>query len=229
MNPIQVRNHDVTLVPQSTRVIIRPFIPSNVNRILTILGRALALSEEDAARDLEAVEREFEARHFDFETPLLATFERVIPHLFTGKELTRTRKLLIGALFSGEYALESAALFNPSMVLHPDQSGAPEGAVKFIMSLRATGEGHISSIEFRTGLVAADGGISLDPVSRLVTEPIVDPNPSYRKAPFLVKLHEMGFDNSHAGAVMDLLSEGFTRDDLNNSVQRVRRESRPHT
>ena len=152
MTPITLRRHEITLVPESARVIIRPFIPSSVHGITTIIGRALALSEEDATRDLEAVLQEFDSRHLDIESPLLANYERVVPHLFTQRPLSRARKLLIGALFSGEYALESAALFNPSIVPHPDQDGVPDGGLRFIMSLRATGEGHISSIEFRTGL-----------------------------------------------------------------------------
>jgi predicted GH43/DUF377 family glycosyl hydrolase len=136
---------------------------------------------------------------------------------------------LIGALFSGEYALESAALFNPSIVPHPDQDGMPEGALRFIMSLRATGEGHISSIEFRTGLINAEGGIRLDSVSRYVTVPELDPNPNYKKTPFLLKLHEMGFDNGASADVLEPLEETFTRSDLFQSVLRVRRETLPIT
>ncbi len=227
MTHIMLCRHEMTLLPESARVILRPFIPSSVHRITTILGRALALSEEETTRDLEAVLQDFDARHFDIESSLLANYERVVPHLFTQATLSRARKLLIGALFSGEYALESAALFNPSIVPHPVQEGVPEGALRFIMSLRATGEGHISSIEFRTGLIAADGNISLDPVSRFVSVPDIDPNPKYKKRPFLIKLHEMGFDNSHTAAVMESLGEGFTRTDLDRSVAHVRRETRP--
>jgi predicted GH43/DUF377 family glycosyl hydrolase len=219
----------MTFVPQSARVIIRPFIPTSVHRITTVIGRALALTEEDTARDLETVLRGFASRHFDIESLLLANYDRVVPHVFTQRPLSRARKLLIGALFSGEYALESAALFNPSIVPHPDQNGVPDGGLRFIMSLRATGEGHISSIEFRTGLIAPDGGIHLDPVSRFVTLPEIDPNPSYKKTPFTLKLHEMGFDNAHTAAVMESLGEGFTRSDLNRSVIRIRRERRPVT
>ena len=100
---------------------------------------------------------EFDDRHFDIESVLLHHYQKVKPHVFTERPLSRERQLLIGAMFSGEYALESAALFNPSIVPHPDQSGLPEGALRFVMSLRATGEGHISSIEFRSGVIA-DGG-----------------------------------------------------------------------
>ena len=229
MTPINLRRHEMTLVPESARVIIRPFKPTSIHHITTIIGRALALSEEDTARDLEAMLKEFDARHYDIESPLLANYEKVLPHIFTQRPLSRARKLLIGALFSGEYALESAALFNPSIVPHPDQEGLPEGTLRFIMSLRATGEGHISSIEFRTGLIAADGDVCLDPVSRFVTEPKINPNPSYKKEVFIAKLHEMGFDNGASAAVMEPLGDSFTRSELNLSVHRIRRETKPVT
>ncbi|MCX7023733.1 MAG: glycoside hydrolase family 130 protein [Spirochaetes bacterium] len=229
MNPIRIRRHETTLLPESARVIIRPFIPSSIHRITTIVGRALALSDEEAARDTENVLKDFDSRHIDLESQLLANYERVIPHIFTQRPLSRTRKLLIGALFSGEYALESAALFNPSIVPHPDQDGVPDGGLRFIMSLRATGEGHVSSIEFRTGLIAPDGGIRLDPVSRFVSMPEIDANPSYRKTQFVIKLHEMGFINGHTAEVMESLGESFTRNDLNRIVLRIRRETRPVT
>ncbi|WLT32283.1 glycoside hydrolase family 130 protein [Geothrix sp. PMB-07] len=224
-----LRRHEVPLLPESARVIIRPFIPASTHNITTIIGRALAISEEDASRDLDAMLREFDCRHLDIESPLLANFEKVVPHIFSQRPLTRTRKLLIGALFSGEYALESAALFNPSIVEHPDQEGVPVGALRFILSLRATGEGHISSVEFRTGLIAADGDIHLDAVSRYVNMPEVNPNPRYKKRLFIVKLHEMGFDNGASAAVMEPLDDSFTRSDLNRSVTRVRRETQPIT
>jgi predicted GH43/DUF377 family glycosyl hydrolase len=229
MTPITLRRHAITLVPESARVIIRPFIPSSVHRITTIIGRALALSEEDATCELDAVLKEFGSRHLDVESPLLANYERVVPHLFTQRPVSRARRLLIGALFSGEYALESAALFNPSIVAHPDQDGVPDGGLRFIMSLRATGEGHISSVEFRTGLIAPDGGIGLDPVSRFVSAPEIEPNPSYKKTPFLIKLHEMDLTNDHTTDVMEPLGEDFTRHDLDRSVLRIRRETRPMT
>jgi predicted GH43/DUF377 family glycosyl hydrolase len=229
MSAIHLRHHDITLVPESARVLLRPFIPASSRRITTIIGRALALSEEEAVRDLEAVLKDFDARHVDIESPLLANFEKVVPHIFTQRPLSKARKLLIGALFSGEYALESAALFNPSIVPHPDQEGVPEGGLRFIMSLRATGEGHISSIEFRTGLIDTEGGIHLDPISRFVTAPVIDPNPSYKKIPFMVKLHEMGFDNGASAAVMEPLGDSFTRTELLHSVVRIRRETQPVT
>ncbi|RLT04112.1 MAG: glycosidase [Planctomycetota bacterium] len=226
---MRLRRHEVTLLPESARVIIRPFIPSDIHRMTTIIGRALALTEDEVARELSAVRQEFDARHFDVESLLTAHYQKVRQHVFTQRPLSHERQLLIGALFSGEYALESAALFNPSIVPHPDQSGVSTGGLRFIMSLRATGEGHISSIEFRSGCIAADGGIVLDPISRFVTVPEIVPNPRYRKKRFIIKLHEMGFGDTHAAAVMTPLAENFTRSELNQSVSSVRRQTQPTT
>src|SRR5687768_10519575 len=166
MSHIRLRRHEVTFRPQSARVIIRPFIPGSSVRITNILNRALAMSEEDAMAQLEMLRAEFATRHFDIEALLLSHFERVRSRIPPKHSLSRVRQLIIGALFSGEYALESAALFNPSIVPHPDQSGVPEGGLRFVISLRATGEGHISSIEFRTGMIRPDGSITVEPVSR---------------------------------------------------------------
>ena len=218
MSCILLRRHEIALLPESTRVIIRPFIPSDAPRIATIIGRALALTEEEVVKEMQAVHEAFDSRHYDVEVQLLEHYKRVHRHIFTQRPLSRDRELLIGALFSGEYALESAALFNPSIIPHPDQSDVPAGSLRFIMSLRATGEGHISSIEFRTGMLSPGGDISLAPVSRFVTVPQVVPNPSYRKRRFIVKLHEMGFDNECTTAIMAPLGDDFTRTELSNSV-----------
>ena len=228
-SPIRLRRHEVSLLPQSDRVIIRPFIPADLHRLTTIIGRALALSEEEVVRQLADVRREFDDRHFDVAVILQAHFEKVRSHVFTHRPLSPERQLLIGALFSGEYALESAAIFNPSIVAHPDQSDAPPGGLRFVMSLRATGEGHISSIEFRAGTISDKGEITLDPVSRFVTSPKIIPDPGYDKRSFLIKLHEMGFGNSHAEAVMSPLKDRFTLSDLKKSVGAHRQETQTET
>ncbi len=227
MNSIRVRRHQITFQPESARVIIRPFIPGKPQIVTNILTRALALSEAEVDAQLQGILAEFATRHFDIESLLLSHYEKVRVHVRSQQPLSRLRQLLIGALFSGEYALESAALFNPSMVPHPDQSGVPAGAQRFIMSLRATGEGHISSIEFRTGLIAPDGEVSVEPVSRFVTVPEIVPNPTYKKKRFITKLQEMGFEGGPAAAVMEPLGELFTLHELDESMRRVRRESKP--
>ncbi|MEK8023425.1 MAG: glycoside hydrolase family 130 protein [Candidatus Hydrogenedentota bacterium] len=229
---LQLRRHDVMLQPDISRVIIRPFIPSNSHQVSNMIGRILSLSEEEAGRELDIILADFASRHGNLEARLMDHFRVIQPKIFTQRPLSRTRQLLIGALFSGEYALESAALFNPSIVPHPDQTGVAEGCLRFIMSLRATGEGHISSIEFRSGLIAKDGAITLDPVSRHVSLAEVEPNPTYRKKLFIIKLSEMGFDCNatepgYAGEVMKPLAENFTLRELDNRVRNVRHLHRP--
>ena len=229
MNSIRIHRHEITLLPDSSRVIIRPFIPANTHRVIAILGRALELTEEEVEVELGKVHLEFESRHYDIEPVLLLHYALIRLNSFTQRPLSRARELLIGAMFSGEYSLESAALFNPSIVPHPDQGGVGEGCLRFIMSLRATGEGHISSIEFRSGQISKEGHIMLDSVSRYVTAPEIVPNPSYRKKSFILKFHEMGFDNEFVNAVMAPLGKDFTREDLNKSVGTVRHENHPLT
>jgi uridylate kinase len=203
---LSLHRHQFTLQPESARVIIRPFIPASSHRLSTIIGRVLALTEAEVEEEMERVHAGFDDRHLDIESALFNHFVKVESQVFTQRQLSRARQLLIGAVFSGEYALESAALFNPSIVPHPDQTGVAEGGLRFIMSLRATGEGHISSIEFREGHIAPDGEITLTPVSRFVSLPEVVPNPGYRKKRFVIKLHEMGFDNECAMTVMNALA-----------------------
>ena len=181
MSGIAVRRHPITLLPQCERVVLRPFLPSDEAHRAAIVERTLALSEEDTASSMEAVREKFDARHRNLESALLANYDRAVPHLAGGTSLSRARRLLIGAQFSGEYSLECAALFNPSIVLHPDQSGAPDGGARFIMSLRSVGEGHISSIQFRSGTIDADGEIQMDPTSGFVCLAEIQPNPRYKK------------------------------------------------
>jgi len=227
MTSVTIQRHGAMLQPDSARVIIRPFIPSDPEKVRAILDRVMSLTEAEVASELAGVKREFESRHYDIEELLLQHHAKVAPHVAGRSPLSRARELLIGALFSGEYSLESAALFNPSIVPHPDQSGVPAGGLRFIMSLRATGEGHISSIEFRSGIIHPKKKLTLDPVSRYVAMPQVLPNPTYRKKSFTLKFHEMGFDSGYADAVMAPLEKEFTRNDLNKSVGTVRHDNHP--
>ena len=226
MKPLILCRHDIILHPESSRVIIRPFIPLEKNRITTIIGRALLLSDQEVEDELKIIREEFRARHFDIEEVMLYHFQMVERHVFTQRELSLERKLLIGAMFSGEYALESAALFNPSIVPHPDQSELPTDALRFVMSLRATGEGHISSIEFRSGIIDAEGMVRMDEISKCLTVPHVLRDPSYNKQRFLNKLQEMGADGQNTSAVMDSLPDLFTLTDLKLSIETVKKEAK---
>jgi predicted GH43/DUF377 family glycosyl hydrolase len=229
MSPLPLVRQDLQLRPDPRRVIIRPFIPGNPARLQAIIGRALALTEAEVTEELDGLLASFGPRHRNLPGRLAAHFARVEAHVFTHRPLSEARRLLIGALFSGEYSVEAAALFNPSIVPHPDQEGLPPGAQRVILSLRATGEGHISSIEFRVGVLLPGEGLRLDPVSPFVTPPEVVPNPRYRKRRFLVTLHELGYDNACAEAVISTLADDFNREDLIRAVARTRSETLPLT
>ena len=214
MRSLKLQATGVALRPNSARVLIRPFIPGDPVRIANIIQRALALSESEVEDQLVAVTEEFGSRHLNLRTFWRRHFDRVKAHVSTDRPLSEARQLYIGALFSGEYALEAAALFNPSIVPHPDQTGLTNGELRFILSLRATGEGHISSIEFRTGIIRVDDTVAMEEPSRFVTAPVQNPNPTYLKSVFLHKLTEMGFENEWSRAVMTSLGAEFTLSDL---------------
>jgi len=168
---MNVTRTGIVLKPNASRVLFRPFSPAGEERPLRILSRVLALQEAEVVAMLNQVLSEFKTRH---QRPLdyfLRRYEFVRGLLPTNQPLSEERKLLIGAYFTHEYSLEAAALFNPSMVPHPDQTGLAADTLRFIVSLRATGEGHISSITFRTGTIDGQGKVSVDTPSRYVTTP----------------------------------------------------------
>ena len=195
-------------VPDSTRVLLRPFIPSVESRVKSIISRVMSLSNEEVEAHLREVTAEFAGRHTGTENLLEAHYRRVAKFQLTDREPERPRRLLIGSYFTSEYALECAALFNPSAVPHPDQGNLPPGALRFVMSLRATGEGHISSIEFREGVLAADNSIHIEATNRFVTAPELVSDPSYEKPLFERKLEEMGFHGGITSEIIDPLAGG---------------------
>jgi predicted GH43/DUF377 family glycosyl hydrolase len=138
--------------------------------------------------------------------------------LLTDEQISEQRRLLIGSYFLAEYSLESAALFNPSIIPHPDQADLPLGALRFILSLRATGEGHISSITFRTGIIYGDHRIEISPATGFLTEPRQVPNPLYEKAQFAKKLSELGLTGEFTRRVINKLGELFTLEELRSGV-----------
>jgi predicted GH43/DUF377 family glycosyl hydrolase len=213
----------VVLKPDASRVLFRPFNPVGEERPLRLLARILSLPETEAVDLLAQVLAEFKTRHQRLHDYFLIRFEFVRHLLPTDQPLSESRKLLIGAYFTHEYSLEAAALFNPSIVPHPDQAGVPEGSLRFILSLRATGEGHISSITFRTGTVDERGKIQVDTPSRFVTTPDHIPPTSYDKGIFWRQLQELGVADNIAETIVKTLGEGFTVDQLAQEIQYLRR------
>ncbi len=206
---------------------MRPFYPSNDNIALKIAARIMALSDEEVAHLLDRVLGEFDNRHDGVEQFFRNRFAQVCQYLGEMCDASAERQALIGAHFTHEYSPESAALFNPSIVRHPDQTGLPAGALRFILSLRATGEGHISSITFRTGTVSAQHRIMLTPPVPFVTEPERVPNPAYEKKLFAGKLQEAGVHNDFCERVLDRLPETFVLDDLHRVLTVERRQRDP--
>ena len=203
-----------TLTPDRSRVLMRPFRPTADDISRRIIARVMALPEEEVARLVSQVLGEFSNRHERVEDIFRKRFEQVKIYLEPGALPSPERQMLIGAYFTHEYSPESAALFNPSIVPHPDQSGLPKGALRFILSLRATGEGHISSITFRVGVVSAQRRITLTPPVPFVTEPERVPNVAYVKGLFAHKLEEAGVQNDFCRRVLDQLHEDFTLKEL---------------
>lgn len=170
------------LRPDPTRVIVRPFKPATEPRDLNptdktranhIVDRVLALGADAAARQLADVLENFLGRHRNLLRAFEARADEMEGALAVHASFTQTQRQLVGAYFLNEYSFEASALFNPSIVAHPDQSGVPAGALRFILSLRAVGEGHISSLTFRSGMIAADGAVSVDPTTRLASSPAI--------------------------------------------------------
>ena len=183
MSQIQFLNRQALyLRPDPARVIVRPFKPVREPRDLNptdktranhIVDRVLALGAEDAAMQLADVLENFQGRHRNLLAQFQARAEEMEDAFANHAAFSLLQRQLIGAYFLHEYSFEAAALFNPSIVAHPDQSGAPEGGLRFILSLRAVGEGHVSSLTFRTGFIAASGDVTIDPTSRIATTPSV--------------------------------------------------------
>jgi predicted GH43/DUF377 family glycosyl hydrolase len=214
-----------TLVPDRSRVLMRPFRPTTEDIARRIAAQVVALPETEVARVLGGVMAEFGDRHHDVEKFFLNRFTKVRPLIVDKQKPSAKRRALIGSYFTHEYSPESAALFNPSIVPHPDQSGLPKGALRFILSLRATGEGHISSITFREGVVSAQHRITLTPPVEFATEPERMPNVAYEKPLFARKLQELGVQNKFCRDVLEQLNDSFTMNDLRRVLTAERKHA----
>jgi predicted GH43/DUF377 family glycosyl hydrolase len=202
------------LLADPSRVLLRPFRPSTDIIARQIVARVMALPEDEAVRLLGQVHEEFARRHKDVDAFFRMRFEQVQIYLEPGVLVSDERRRLIGAYFTHEYSVEAAALFNPSIVTHPDQGGLPAGTVRFILSLRATGEGHISSITFRTGTVSAQGEVALTPPVPYVMGPENTPEVAYAKGLFADRLLGAGVQHDFCQRVLDKLHEDFTLKEL---------------
>lgn len=174
-------HYDQLLRPDPARTVVRPFSPDYPDRfrdpaygrVQAIVDRVLGLDEAGLAHEHEKVVASLDERHRDVDAMLLRRFDDVADRIARPDAVSRAQRLLIGAYFSEEFAFAAAALFNPSAVLHPDQSGAPHGGVRFLISLRGIGEGHVSSVAFRTGRWVPGTAPELDPESETAVPPVI--------------------------------------------------------
>ncbi|MCX6205450.1 MAG: response regulator [Bacteroidetes bacterium] len=211
------------------RVIARFFYPGPESRVQSIIQKVRDMPDEAAQLTLNQSLREFSSRHRNISKIFLKHYHRMTEMLSSRagdlSVLTESKKLLIGAYFTSEYSIESAAFFNPSMVEDPDQSGLQKGEKRVIISFRATGEGHISSIVFRGGILDDKNNLELIPTGRLIDEAEVIKNFIYTKAFFHQKLSEMHSDQPIVNTVLDKLRDEFDYNELYSALEQTRREN----
>ncbi len=219
---LKVTRHPDRFISDDRRVITRFFQVGDENRVKTIIRRVDELDDNQVRMLLEEVLQDFSNRHRRIEDTFEHHFDFVHPCIDRAESYSRERRLLIGAYFTMEYSIESAALFNPSIVPHPNQSGMKNDEVRFILSLRATGEGHVSSIVFRTGKVDTRGEITFDPPSRFAARLRMRTDQVYEKNLFFYKLIEMAAYNDTARVILDALPDFFTYRDLDHTIAQMR-------
>ena len=160
------------IAPNPERIILQYFNIGNEQRILNVIRRVISLTEHETTHQLEKVMRDFSFRHLNFRDKVIEHYNNI--ENYVQEEISTEKKLLLGAYFSKEYSIEAASLFNPSIIAHPDQRYLKPGMLRFIMSFRATGEGHISSIEFRSGVIDESCEIYFDETSRFCELPFIN-------------------------------------------------------
>ena len=213
---LKVKRKPNKIIGDTSRVITLLHLPDDRSRISKIIQRIMSLSETVAKNLLTQIMIDFAGRHEDNGHIFERHLNEVKGYLPRDVMLSDAKRALIGAYFTKEYAIESAALFNPSIVPHPDQSHLDKGSLRFVMSLRATGDGHISSIVFRSGVLDRHNTLLFDPISDFVETPELqlEPDPVYKRNIFQHKLNEMRASNEISVYVLNQLPEDFTYKEL---------------
>ncbi|MHC4132762.1 MAG: glycoside hydrolase family 130 protein [Planctomycetota bacterium] len=206
---VHVKRLKMRLEPDSRRTITRFFWPGP-ERTKKIIGRVKRLPPERISELLDGILKQFQPANPGLVEILMDHYKRAIEQTGLTYEKEFESRMLIGACFSMEYAFESAALFNPSMVPSYDQSDLPEGSLRFIMSLRAVGEGHISSITFRRGAIDTKGHVSINPSTLQVRSLKRQENQSFKKSDFKKNLEEMSVTDELVDVIVSSLPDQFT-------------------
>ncbi|MBI9107788.1 MAG: glycoside hydrolase family 130 protein [Spirochaetales bacterium] len=219
---ITVSRKENKFYPDSKRVITRFYMPGGDGRGEFIIKKVMALSEDEVKTIFTGVLRDFTHRHRNITKVFNKHFGNIV-HILENlniipDSLSKEKRLLIGSYFSHEYSIESAAFFNPSIVEDPDQASLEDGEKRIIVSFRATGEGHISSIVFRSGIINKNNELIFKPINYFVEQPEIIRIPEYDKEQFLEKLEEMDIHKDIVDLVMARLGAKFTYNELQNSI-----------
>ncbi|MEP7279785.1 MAG: glycoside hydrolase family 130 protein [Bacteroidota bacterium] len=224
--PVIVIRKNIIFQPDSSRVIAR-FLYTSIERSLELITRILSMPEKQQRETLFQVLRDYSKRHRSISRVFEKNFNRLLPMFsklnIDPATLSTAQKVLIGSYFTMEYSIEAAAFFNPSIMEDPDQSGLSLKEKRVIISFRATGEGHISSIVFRSGIIDKNNHILIEPPGRMLESPEQVKNHNYDKVSFFKKLAEMQTTDSPAYTIMkDKLPENFTYEELKRYVAEAR-------
>ena len=206
------------LQPDAARVIAKLFLPGHPDprsgrQAAGVVGHVLDLDDDAVSAGLAELIERFGGRHRALEGIFVHHADRMAGRLPEGTELSDERRMLLGAAFTHEYSVEAAALCNPSVVVAPDQSGAASGSVDLVMSVRGIGEGHRSSIGFRTVSVDADGTVSVDPAERFTTQGTIASSTLHADA-FRGLARRMDDDADAVDWMLDRLGAEFTQAEL---------------
>lgn len=219
--PLKIERRNEKFTSQPNRVIAKFYHPGGTKRISNVIERLLTLSEDEVKNNLKEVVDNFTGRHKNLAMSFKRNFDEVKNYIPKGVTISNERRILIGAYFTHEYSIQAAAFFNPSIVEHPNQKRLPEGVRRVILSYRSTGEGHISSIEFRSAVLGKKNKLYFDDVSRYVETPEVIKNPSYDKNTFRMELKELGALNEISEDILKPLENRFNFNNLNKKIQKM--------
>jgi predicted GH43/DUF377 family glycosyl hydrolase len=234
-----VTRSPVALAADPSRVLARLFVPGHellldsVSNTTDVLARILALPEDVVRSTLRHVHARYDGRHRDLPGVLIANYERIAHRIPEDANLSDERRSLLGAWFTNEFSVEGAALFNPSAVPHPDQSKLEEGQIRFILSLRAVGEGHLSCVEFRTGVLGPGNELRIEDPGPHIETGRIGPAP-YDREVFAARLIDEGADGESASFLIDGLPSRFGEKELQRALtalarQRVTRQGAAYT
>ena len=222
MEHIVVNRRETKFISDPSRVINKFYYPGSEQRARNIINRVLNLSNYAASNLLEQTLLRFEHRHRNLKKVFRRNFNHVERFIPNQSHLSETRKLLIGSYFTHEYSVEAAGFFNPSMVVHPDQKNLRKGELRFILSFRATGEGHVSSIEFRSGKLDKYNNMLMDRTYHRFETPEIIMKAVYEKKFFRKKIRQLKMENDITKSIFIKLPSKFSFDDLKDTIEKVK-------